>query len=323
MKSSIEVSARIPALAESDQQVIGDQLHRSSGAKTEAPCVPAGPVRSSRARIHWMPSRSRPLTGSSRISTAGSASRAAAMPSRWPMPSENEPADLLGHLGQADRCEHVVHASRPDADGGTEGEQVVAGAAAAVDRPWRRAARRPRPAGRTRRRIGRPLTSAAPAVGRSRPRIIRIVVDLPAPLGPRKPVTTPGRIVALMPSTASLSPYLLASCSSSIIGLSASGRIPQAFVVAQSGCVRIDAVAGEGPQALVELGVGPDDQSPSSSARRPCRDSPSARGGLGRPGSDQRGLPVAIGTSSRCSLGRAGSEMPGGSADPLGQPRVA
>ena len=32
----------------------------------------------------------------------------------------------------------------------------------------------------------------APAVGGVSPVIIRIVVDLPAPLGPRKPVTVPG-----------------------------------------------------------------------------------------------------------------------------------
>ena len=35
---------------------------------------------------------------------------------------------------------------------------------------------------------GRPC----PTSGASRPRIIRIVVDLPAPLGPRKPVTIAG-----------------------------------------------------------------------------------------------------------------------------------
>jgi hypothetical protein len=39
----------------------------------------------------------------------------------------------VGHLGQADRGEHVVHASRPDADRGTESEQVVAGAAATLN----------------------------------------------------------------------------------------------------------------------------------------------------------------------------------------------
>ena len=36
--------------------------------------------------------------------------------------------------------------------------------------------------------------------------IIRIVVDLPDPLGPRKPVTTPGRTLKLSWSTASLDP---------------------------------------------------------------------------------------------------------------------
>ena len=39
---------------------------------------------------------------------------------------------------------------------------------------------------------GCPATSAVPDDGLSRPRIIRIVVDLPAPLGPRNPVTVPG-----------------------------------------------------------------------------------------------------------------------------------
>lgn len=42
-----------------------------------------------RLRTQRMPSGSRPLTGSSKSSTCGSPSSAAAMPSRWPMPSEN------------------------------------------------------------------------------------------------------------------------------------------------------------------------------------------------------------------------------------------
>ncbi len=41
-----------------------------------------------RLRTHRMPSGSRPLTGSSKSSTCGSPSSAAAMPRRWPMPSE-------------------------------------------------------------------------------------------------------------------------------------------------------------------------------------------------------------------------------------------
>lgn len=38
---------------------------------------------------------------------------------------------------------------------------------------------------------------------------MRNVVDLPAPLGPRKPVTTPGRTVNDKPSTAVTRPYRL------------------------------------------------------------------------------------------------------------------
>src|SRR6478735_897899 len=45
-----------------------------------------------RLRTHTTPSGSRPLTGSSRMSVCGSPSRAAAIPRRWPMPSENPPA---------------------------------------------------------------------------------------------------------------------------------------------------------------------------------------------------------------------------------------
>jgi hypothetical protein len=45
-----------------------------------------------------------------------------------------------------------------------------------------------------------------PAVGRSRPTTTRIVVDLPAPLGPRKPVTRPGWMVTVRSSTAVRSP---------------------------------------------------------------------------------------------------------------------
>ncbi len=45
-------------------------------------------------RIQTMPSGSSPLTGSSNSSTGGSPSSAAAMPSRWLMPSEKPPAFL-------------------------------------------------------------------------------------------------------------------------------------------------------------------------------------------------------------------------------------
>src|SRR4051812_5375009 len=47
---------------------------------------------------------------------------------------------------------------------------------------------------------------AVPDVGWSSPTIIRIVVVLPAPLGPRNPVTTPGSIEQVRSSTARLLP---------------------------------------------------------------------------------------------------------------------
>ena len=45
----------------------------------------------------------------------------------------------------------------------------------------------------------------------SSPRIMRIVVDLPAPFGPTKPVTRPGSTVNDSPSTATVRPYRLRS----------------------------------------------------------------------------------------------------------------
>ena len=47
---------------------------------------------------------------------------------------------------------------------------------------------------------------AFPVVGWTRPSTIRSVVVLPAPLGPRKPVTEPGSTVKLSRSTARTSP---------------------------------------------------------------------------------------------------------------------
>jgi hypothetical protein len=95
-------------------------------------------------------------------------------------------------------------------------------AAAASQRRWLRALRRgwneaasrttpTRRAGRSSSGYGRPSTVAVPEVGRARPRTIRKVVVLPAPLGPRKPVTRPGWTSKLRPSTARRVPKALVS----------------------------------------------------------------------------------------------------------------
>ena len=54
-----------------------------------------------------------------------------------------------------------------------------------------------------------PKTLASPLVGRLSPRIMSIVVVLPAPLGPRRATTSPGRMVRSTPSTAVTSPKVL------------------------------------------------------------------------------------------------------------------
>jgi hypothetical protein len=55
----------------------------------------------------------------------------------------------------------------------------------------------------------RPPTVARPPSAASSPMMTRIVVDLPAPFGPRKPVTWPGRTSKLSRSTAVVRPYRL------------------------------------------------------------------------------------------------------------------
>src|SRR5258708_3242354 len=54
-----------------------------------------------------------------------------------------------------------------------------------------------------------PSTAASPLVGVSRPQRIRIVVDFPAPLGPRNPKISPRFTVSVTWSTATKSPKRL------------------------------------------------------------------------------------------------------------------
>src|SRR6202522_1262454 len=56
-----------------------------------------------------------------------------------------------------------------------------------------------------------PATLAEPVVGSARVHRILMVVDLPAPFGPRKPNVSPAATSKSMPRTASISPYFLVS----------------------------------------------------------------------------------------------------------------
>ena len=87
MKSFIEVSAisRPCPITIRCSAVSAISLIRWEETKTVRPWPARFFIR---LRIQWMPSGSRPLTGSSKSSTCGSPSSAAAIPSRWLIPSE-------------------------------------------------------------------------------------------------------------------------------------------------------------------------------------------------------------------------------------------
>ncbi len=63
-----------------------------------------------------------------------------------------------------------------------------------------------------------PKTVADPDVGRTSPSTIRIVVLFPAPFGPRKPVTHPGRASKVRLSTACTRPKRFVSPRAAIAG---------------------------------------------------------------------------------------------------------
>src|SRR5246127_3419268 len=71
-----------------------------------------------------------------------------------------------------------------------------------------------------------PATLAVPEVGSARVHRILIVVDLPAPFGPRKPKVSPAATSKSMPRTASISPYLLVSALTEIAGVTPASPPP-------------------------------------------------------------------------------------------------
>ena len=89
------------------------------------------------------------------------------------------------------------------------------GSAAGRPRASSGTARAPRAGSRSaagrRRRPAAPSQRTSPASRAVSPKIARIVVVLPAPLGPRNPVTAPGRTVNDIPSRARTVPYVRTS----------------------------------------------------------------------------------------------------------------
>ncbi len=166
---------------------------------------PSAARRFMRLRIQRMPSGSSPFTGSSNITISGSPSSAQAMPRRWPMPSEKPRARL--------RATGVRPTSPSASSTRRSGIRLLWASQSrwsrAVRPGWTALASSSAPMylrGSLSCPYRLPSMVTRPPVGRSRSRIMRIVVDFPAPLGPRNPVTTPWGTLKLSRSTARVLP---------------------------------------------------------------------------------------------------------------------
>ena len=136
-------------------------------------------------------------------------------PRRRPVPGELGRGGLRERAA-ARRVDHLVHPGRaagrcsaPAPAGARTPSGRGDGPRGSISAPTRRI-------GWASSRNGRPRTVAVPEVGRVRPRMQRIVVVLPEPFGPRKPVTRPGSTVTVRSSTATRARYAFVSPSSSI-----------------------------------------------------------------------------------------------------------
>ena len=104
---------------------------------------PLGAERRSSSRISRMPAGSRPLTGSSSTSSAGSFSNAAARPSRWRMPSEYLRDLVVAALGQPDGARAAVDPPATDAVDRAEQSRGSRGRSSSGTSPASRRSRRP------------------------------------------------------------------------------------------------------------------------------------------------------------------------------------
>ena len=130
-------------------------------------------------------------------------------------PTKTGAAGMFTQPGQLD---HLIDPAAADPGRAGQRQQVAAGRQARVHGPG---VQQNAELGHRGGRLGVVLAvdPHRPAGRPVEPAIIRIVVDFPAPFGPRKPVTTPGSTTKLKPSTAVLSPNRLVRPSSSIISI--------------------------------------------------------------------------------------------------------
>ena len=148
-----------------------------------------------------MPSGSRPLTGSSKSSTAGIPEQGRRDAETLGHAEGEGPRLPPGHVAEPDEVEYLVDPLVGYVAGLGQRQKVVAGLATrVVGLGVQQSAHLPHRGASC--WYDTPLIVAVPLSARARPRINRKVVVLPAPFGPRKPVTTPGWTSKLRSSTA-------------------------------------------------------------------------------------------------------------------------
>src|SRR5512133_1246835 len=112
-------------------------------------------------------------------------------------------------------------------------------------------------------RMSKPATRPVPPLGVSRPQSMRIVVDLPAPLGPRKPKISPRVTENEIPATARNAPKRFSRlCTSTTVSAAGGGVRRGGDAGAEDGVVRglegmergqLEAGGGDG---AARLGLG-------------------------------------------------------------------
>ena len=166
---------------------------------------------------------SSPIVGSSRMMTSGSDNSASAMPTRWRKPFESVPMSLRRALRARSQASitastrarislrgtffNFARQRRYSMTRNSSGNGLFSG----MKPRWRFAS-----SGRV--ATGTPQRNAAPLSACVSPARMRIVVDLPAPFGPRNPTISPGRTLNETSATARCAPNVLFRRRTSIAG---------------------------------------------------------------------------------------------------------
>ena len=162
-----------------------------------------------------------------------------------------------GHRLQAGLLDHLVDPPGGQALRVGQPQQVVAAGPARVQRGGVQQRRRRGSAGAAGCGTAARRSARCPRRRASRPRITRIVVDFPAPLGPTKPVTCPGATVNDIPSSASGRPEPLAQAGDFDGRFHAGNARSASGAVVTPGAIFAVAVRGTRVSASLARGTAP------------------------------------------------------------------